>query len=145
MLPSVSKNTKKNIYTLGPLIHNRQVIETLREKNIRSVNDPAEIKENSAILVIRAHGVPPALEAEMRAVVDLAGPARDSYTTMLTYHMGWSDAEGNPVQGQGGKRVRPLLCLLACEAAGGDSVELEDDLGHAEHFTAIARSPIGAV
>jgi geranylgeranyl diphosphate synthase type I len=69
----------------------------------------------------------PALEDEMRAVVDLAfhglsgpdAPSLAGYGGMLTYHMGWSDAEGNPVRG-GGKRVRPLLCLLTCEAAGGD-------------------------
>ena len=30
----LAKNRKKPIYTLGPLIHNKQVIETLREKGI---------------------------------------------------------------------------------------------------------------
>jgi geranylgeranyl diphosphate synthase type I len=33
---------------------------------------------------------------------------------MMEYHLGWSGGAG------GGKRIRPLLCLLACEAAGGD-------------------------
>ena len=64
----------------------------------------------------------PPLEGELRAVVEQAeeaGPPLDAYTTMLTYHMGWSDVDGNPVEGQSGKRVRPLLCLMACEAAGG--------------------------
>ena len=86
----LAKNTKKNIYTLGPLIHNRQVIETLREKNIRAVNDPAEIKENSAILVIRAHGVPPALEAEIRGlpleVIDATCPlVKHVHRTIAAY------------------------------------------------------------
>jgi geranylgeranyl diphosphate synthase type I len=36
------------------------------------------------------------------------------YYAMLEYHLGWTGGAG------GGKRVRPLLCLLACEAAGGD-------------------------
>jgi geranylgeranyl diphosphate synthase type I len=39
---------------------------------------------------------------------------------MLRYHLGWQDRDGNPVQGRRGKRLRPLLCLLACEATGGD-------------------------
>jgi geranylgeranyl diphosphate synthase type I len=66
-----------------------------------------------------ARYIPP-LEDEMRAVVNLAGPPLDGYTAMLTYHMGWSDAEGNAIQRSAGKRVRPLLCLIACEAAGGE-------------------------
>jgi geranylgeranyl diphosphate synthase type I len=39
---------------------------------------------------------------------------------MLRYHMGWTDAEGRSLRGDGGKALRPTLCLLACEAAGGD-------------------------
>ncbi|MDD2806771.1 MAG: 4-hydroxy-3-methylbut-2-enyl diphosphate reductase, partial [Elusimicrobiales bacterium] len=74
----LAKHTKKPIYTLGPLIHNRQVIETLNEKNIRSVNNVSEIKEKDAILVIRAHGIPPALEEAIRRlpleVVDATCP-----------------------------------------------------------------------
>ena len=74
----LAKHTKKPIYTLGPLIHNRQVIETLNEKNIRSVNDVSDIKEKDAILVIRAHGIPPALEETIRRlpleVVDATCP-----------------------------------------------------------------------
>jgi geranylgeranyl diphosphate synthase type I len=68
----------------------------------------------------------PALEDEMRQVVELplrtagADVLSNTYTTMLTYHMGWSDAEGKLIEGGSGKRVRPVLCLMACEAAGGD-------------------------
>jgi geranylgeranyl diphosphate synthase type I len=36
------------------------------------------------------------------------------YFEMLHYHLGWTDG------GASGKRLRPLLCLLACTAAGGD-------------------------
>ena len=38
---------------------------------------------------------------------------------MIRYHLGWEDAEGRP-QDASGKGLRPALCLLACEAAGGD-------------------------
>ena len=33
--------------------------------------------------------------------------------------MGWSDKDGNPVDGVMGKSLRPSLCLFACEAVGG--------------------------
>jgi geranylgeranyl diphosphate synthase type I len=39
---------------------------------------------------------------------------------MMAYHLGWADAEFRPVESYSGKRLRPLLCLLSCEAAGGD-------------------------
>lgn len=39
---------------------------------------------------------------------------------VLAYHLGWADEQLHPVQVEGGKRIRPLLCLLCCEAAGGD-------------------------
>ncbi len=74
----LAKDRQRTIYTLGPLIHNKQVIETLKEKNILSVKSSDEIKEKGAILVIRAHGIPPEEEARIRAldleVVDATCP-----------------------------------------------------------------------
>jgi geranylgeranyl diphosphate synthase type I len=61
----------------------------------------------------------PALETELREFLASAGPPYTDYDNMLHYHMGWLDVELGPTQGQSGKRVRPVLCLLACEAAGG--------------------------
>lgn len=37
----------------------------------------------------------------------------------VRYHMGWVDQAGEPVSGGIGKRLRPTLCLMACEAVGG--------------------------
>jgi geranylgeranyl diphosphate synthase type I len=37
---------------------------------------------------------------------------------MLRYHLGWVDERFRPVASGGGKRVRPALVFLACEAAG---------------------------
>ena len=42
---------------------------------------------------------------------------------MLSYAMGWVDVEGNPTLATEGKALRPTLCLLACEAAGGTTAE----------------------
>ena len=39
--------------------------------------------------------------------------------TSLRYHMGWCDKDGNPRHDAEGKRLRPALLLLACQAAGG--------------------------
>lgn len=58
-----------------------------------------------------------AIEAELEAV--LAGREGPLYG-MVRYQLGWADESGQPVSMGGGKRVRPVLCLLACEALGGD-------------------------
>jgi geranylgeranyl diphosphate synthase type I len=57
------------------------------------------------------------IDAELKAV--LAGHPSAMYD-MLRYHLGWVDAEGNELLEPAGKALRPTLCLLACEAAGGD-------------------------
>lgn len=38
---------------------------------------------------------------------------------MARYHLGWEDAKGRPIDA-GGKGLRPSLCLLSCEALGGE-------------------------
>jgi geranylgeranyl diphosphate synthase type I len=61
-----------------------------------------------------------AIEDDLQQVLP---PDRDHYTglsDMLRYHLGWQDPDGKPVAGRRGKRLRPLLCLLACEAFDGD-------------------------
>jgi geranylgeranyl diphosphate synthase type I len=61
----------------------------------------------------------PAIEAELRELLASTGPPYTDYYAMLHYHLGWLDADLRPTPRQAGKRVRPALCLLACEAAGG--------------------------
>jgi 4-hydroxy-3-methylbut-2-enyl diphosphate reductase len=52
----IALNTKGNkVNTLGPIIHNPQVVRLLEQKGITPVN---ELKEASDTLIIRAHGVP---------------------------------------------------------------------------------------
>ena len=47
----------RKISTLGPIIHNRQVVESLAERGCCAVDSPSDIQEGYA-LVIRSHGVP---------------------------------------------------------------------------------------
>ena len=73
--------------------------------------------------------VVPLIEEEMRHIVnnlhdDLAQSGfdvgqPDIFVTMLKYHLGFANADGTPVQVYSGKRLRPVLVLLCCEACGG--------------------------
>lgn len=51
-----SLNDKKDVYSLGPLIHNDQVVEYLNKKGLSVVEGPEDICEKN--LIIRSHGVP---------------------------------------------------------------------------------------
>ena len=39
---------------------------------------------------------------------------------MLRYHMGWQDEHGHSCSRESGKFIRSTLCLLSCQAVGGD-------------------------
>jgi len=62
----------------------------------------------------------PVVEAEMRAILSASEPILARHYGMMQYHMGWLDADLRPAEAATGKRLRPLLCLLACAAVGGD-------------------------
>lgn len=59
----------------------------------------------------------PTLETRLKSAI---GDRGLPFYDMLRYHMGWIDQEGRPSNGSWGKGLRPLMCLLACEAVGGE-------------------------
>jgi len=69
---------KRPIYTLGPLIHNNQVTAMLEMRKIQAINTPEEAVDKRGVLVIRAHGITPALQRQIEAceiaVVDATCP-----------------------------------------------------------------------
>lgn len=74
-MQTIEENKDKDvkIYTYGPLIHNAQVIEDLKNKGVECADDLNAIPEGS-IVIVRSHGVPESFykEAEEKrlAVVD---------------------------------------------------------------------------
>lgn len=79
---SVTKTEKylkeyNNLYCLGELVHNKQVIESLEDKGLITINSLAEVEDNSTV-IIRAHGVPNSIyeEAKKRNInlLDLTCP-----------------------------------------------------------------------
>jgi (E)-4-hydroxy-3-methyl-but-2-enyl pyrophosphate reductase len=66
VLKAINENQPK-IYTYGPLIHNPQVLELLRERGI-TILKPGEAVPDG-LVVIRAHGIPP----QERRLLEQAG------------------------------------------------------------------------
>ncbi|NLB37494.1 MAG: bifunctional 4-hydroxy-3-methylbut-2-enyl diphosphate reductase/30S ribosomal protein S1, partial [Clostridiales bacterium] len=54
----------KSVCTLGPLIHNPQVIEDLKSRGVKIIETPSEASAGSTI-VIRTHGVPKAIKEQI--------------------------------------------------------------------------------
>jgi len=65
------------VRSLGPLIHNEQEMSRLATHGVRTISEPVQIQRGETA-VIRAHGVTPQVEAELRAkaskVVDATCP-----------------------------------------------------------------------
>jgi geranylgeranyl diphosphate synthase type I len=61
-----------------------------------------------------------AIDQELRAIISPVSEAVAPVYRMMAYHLGWLDDDMRPVEAYHGKQLRPLLCLLACQAAGGD-------------------------
>jgi len=55
----------------------------------------------------------PALRAAVEAIPD------ERMRRIAGYQLGWCEADGSPVEGGGGKMIRPALALLSAQAAGG--------------------------
>lgn len=110
---------RKPIYTLGPLIHNKQVTDMLAAKQITAVSHPNEALDKSGVLVIRAHGITPAFRAEVMQsgmqVVDATCPlvkhaheviskyATEGYSTVIVGDSGHAEVLGllGSTQGKG--------------------------------------------
>ena len=59
---TMAERKQRGVYTFGPLIHNPQVIEKLRQEGIESIQDLQH--EGIRALIIRTHGIPEDLMKE---------------------------------------------------------------------------------
>ncbi len=100
-----AKEEGKEIYTLGPLIHNPQTVEMLERKNVRVVEHVKGLQ--SGTVIIRAHGVGP----EQRAEIERSGLECQDATCPLVL------------------RIRNIITHCAGE---GYTAVIVGDKGHAE-------------
>ncbi|HLS77606.1 MAG TPA: 4-hydroxy-3-methylbut-2-enyl diphosphate reductase [Nocardia sp.] len=97
------------LYVRKEIVHNRHVVETLRERGVIFVDETDEVPEG-AVLVFSAHGVSPAVHQAAAArnlhTIDATCPlvtkvhqeakrfARDDYDILLIGHEGHEEVEG---------------------------------------------------
>jgi 4-hydroxy-3-methylbut-2-enyl diphosphate reductase len=89
---AVSKD-KYGVYTLGPLIHNPQVVEALKQKGVEVAGKLDEIRKGTVI--IRSHGVHPEVLARIKKrglkIIDATCPfvRRAQNMAKLLHHQGY--------------------------------------------------------
>ncbi len=85
------------------------------------------------------------VHARMRQAVAGTAEAGQLYA-WLRYHLGWAEADGRPSDARRAKGIRPLVCLLACEAVGGEVAQAVDVAAAVElthEFSLDSRRPRG--
>jgi 4-hydroxy-3-methylbut-2-en-1-yl diphosphate reductase len=60
----LAREKRKGVYTLGPIIHNPQVVKKLQEKGIVSI-ETIRAKRDIEALIIRTHGIPLKLSEQL--------------------------------------------------------------------------------
>ncbi|MBW2121136.1 MAG: 4-hydroxy-3-methylbut-2-enyl diphosphate reductase [Deltaproteobacteria bacterium] len=79
----------RGLFTFGPLIHNPQVLDLLRERGVEICHSPDEVGENCPV-IIRAHGVPPqerdALRERGATVIDATCPRVLNVQSIIRRH-----------------------------------------------------------
>jgi (E)-4-hydroxy-3-methyl-but-2-enyl pyrophosphate reductase len=93
------------ICTLGPLIHNRHVVDLLAKKGVSVIEDVSQVADSTVI--VRAHGVPPEVREQL-------------------------ERDGATVRDATCPHVKKVQFIVKRHAADGYSVLIVGDPGHAE-------------
>jgi 4-hydroxy-3-methylbut-2-enyl diphosphate reductase len=139
MVKKALEDGKIPIYTLGPLIHNPQVVSDLSKKGVTPVSSLDEVEKG--YVVIRSHGVPPDVleKAKLKGIkiIDATCP----FVKKAQEKASLLSSEGYLVVIIGEKRHPEVIGLLGY--AGGNSLVLEnpEDIP----FEILKREKIGVV
>lgn len=104
-----AKEINRNVFTFGPLIHNPEVLDDLKALGVSVISDNSPLPDNSTV-IIRAHGLSPAVEEKLRGsgcrVIDATCPrvkksqlkarelAREGYCLFLAGEAGHAEITG---------------------------------------------------
>jgi 4-hydroxy-3-methylbut-2-enyl diphosphate reductase len=107
----------KRVYTYGPLIHNPQTVELLRERGVMPVDSIDSVQDG--VIVIRAHGISPQERDLIRKkrieVVDATCPRVASVQTIIKKHA----ARGHAVIIVGDREHPEVASLLGYASGRG--------------------------
>ena len=101
----------KKVCTLGPIIHNPQIVKQLEEKGVRVVESEREVKDDE-ILVIRSHGVPASFikSAEEKGVN--ISDATCPFVSKIHKIVNTASKEGKPILIAGDKNHKEVIGIV---------------------------------
>jgi|MudIll2142460700_1097286.scaffolds.fasta_scaffold16733_3 4-hydroxy-3-methylbut-2-enyl diphosphate reductase len=118
---------KGNVYCLGPLIHNPQEVSRLRDAGVKTVEDFSGLRPGDS-LIIRSHGVPPAVLASARekglTIIDLTCP----FVAKAQQHAQSLSREGYRVVVVGEKKHPEVQSILGYAGENSVVVEQPEDI-----------------
>jgi 4-hydroxy-3-methylbut-2-en-1-yl diphosphate reductase len=108
----IAKDKRKGIFTLGPIIHNPQVVEKLKGKGIIPI-EKIRTNKNITALIIRTHGIPLSLSQEIAAmgceIIDATCP----FVKKAQYYAKLLNEEGYQVLILGEKNHPEVISLMS--------------------------------
>lgn len=122
-----SEDYKEDVYTLGPIIHNPQVVERLETKGVKSIDSPSALSKG--VMIIRCHGAPsPKIieEAEERGIKVL--DATCPFVKKAHRHAIKLYKEGYQVVIVGDKKHPEVQGILGCIDGNASVVEGPEDI-----------------
>jgi len=115
------------VYCLGPLIHNPQEVSRLRDAGVETVEDFSGLRSGDS-LIIRSHGVPPAVLASARekglTIIDLTCP----FVAKAQQHAQSLSREGYRVVVVGEKKHPEVQSILGYAGENSVVVEQPEDI-----------------
>lgn len=117
----------EKVCTLGPIIHNPQVVEDLRQRGVLTVDSPEQAPPDS-ILVIRSHGVPPGVMEEIRAKGLRCADATCPYVSKIQKIAEQAAAKGHTVLIAGDASHPEVQGILGCAGEKAHVFSDEEEL-----------------
>ena len=132
----ISKN-QGNIYTYGPIIHNEEVVEELRQKGVTVIPEGDDLSQyEPGTVIIRSHGVSRRVEEELEkagfSIVDATCP----FVLKIHHHVDKYSKEGYGIVVVGNEQHPEVQGIIGW--IHGDKylvVSEQDDLEQLEHFS----------
>jgi (E)-4-hydroxy-3-methyl-but-2-enyl pyrophosphate reductase len=88
MVLAAANKDEGPLFTYGPLIHNKQVLELLESRGIKAIEDIRGMEKG--VLLIRAHGIPPQQRQTLRSsplkIIDATCPRVAHVQALIRYH-----------------------------------------------------------
>lgn len=103
----------KTVCTLGPIIHNPQLVEKLGRKGVRIIDAPEDAKAGETV-VIRSHGIPPEVIEKLKALGVDYKDATCPYVQKIHRLVSDGEREGRRVMLAGDAKHPEVEGILGC-------------------------------